>query len=133
MSDPSTTRFAPMLYIKHAEGADAIAFYIQAFGANEILRFSNDDGTVHVAELEVEGNTFHLHEETARQHELSPNTLDGTTVVIGLYTEDVDGIAASAEKAGATITTAPKDYEYGMRQAYLTDPFGHRWQIQKRI
>ena len=86
-----------------------------------------------MSELEVEGNTFHLHEETARQNELSPNTLVGTSVVIGLYTEDVDGIAASAEQAGATITTAPKDFEYGMRQAYLTDPFGHRWQIQKRI
>jgi len=122
-----------MLYIKHEEGVAAIAFYINAFGAKEIYRLNNDDGTVHVAELEIEGNTFHLHEETARQNELSPHTLQGTTVVVGLYAENVDQLAASAEKAGAVITTAPKDYEYGMRQAYLTDPFGHRWQIQKRI
>lgn len=131
MSQP--TRFAPMLYVKHEEGADAIAFYIKAFGAKEIYRFSNDDGTVHVAELEVEGNTFHLHEETARENELSPLNLKGTTVVIGLYTEHVDELFDSAIQAGATEKTAPKDYEYGMRQAYITDPFGHQWQIQKRI
>ena len=122
-----------MLYIKHEEGIEAIEFYRRAFGAKEIYRLSNEDGTVHVAELEIEGNIFHLHEEVARQNELSPETMNATTVVIGLYAEDVDGFAANAEKAGATITTPPKDYEYGMRQAYFTDPFGHRWQIQKRI
>ena len=45
--------FAPQLYIR--SGVKSIDFYIEAFGAVELRRFSNDDGTVHVAELESPG------------------------------------------------------------------------------
>jgi len=43
----STTFFAPQLYIKH--GISDISFYEKAFAAVEIRRFSNNDGSIHVA------------------------------------------------------------------------------------
>jgi PhnB protein len=38
-----------------------------------------------------------------------------------------------ALNAGAIEISAAQDYEYGYRQGILKDPFGHYWQIQKRI
>ena len=132
MNDAAThIKFAPMLYCKNV--AAAIEFYKQAFDAKEIRRFSDDDGSVHVAELTIQDAMFHLHEESKHKNELSPETLNGTSVVIGLFTDDVDAFFNAAIKAGATEVHAPQDYEYGMRQAYINDPSGHHWQIQKFI
>lgn len=46
-------------------------------------------------------------------------------VAISLRVDDVDGITAAAEKAGATVVDAPADQPWGERQAVLTDPDGH--------
>jgi len=58
-------RYAPILYLNNV--ADAIIFYQQAFNATELRRWSNDDGYVHVAELEIGNALFRLHEETVRK------------------------------------------------------------------
>jgi PhnB protein len=36
-------------------------------------------------------------------------------------------------RAGATEISPVKDYEYGYRQGMFKDPFGHYWQIQKKL
>ena len=124
--------FAPMLYMKNV--AAAIEFYKKAFGAVELRRWSNDDGSVHVAEMSLRNHLFHLHEEVSGKNELSPGTLNNaTTVVIGLFVQDVDDLTEKAVNAGATLMHPPQDFDYGYRQASITDPFGHHWQIQKKI
>jgi len=55
--------FAPQLFINN--GVKDISFYKNAFGATENLHLSNDDGSLHVAELSINGAIFHLHEITA--------------------------------------------------------------------
>lgn len=123
--------FAPQLFINN--GVKDISFYKNAFGATENLRFSNDDGSLHVAELSIEGAIFHLHEITAKSHFFSPEKYNGTTTIIGLFVSDVDKVMRSAIKAGAIETNPAKDYEYGYRQGEIKDPFGHHWLIQKKI
>ena len=59
----SNTFFAPELYINN--GVKDISFYKNAFGATENLCYTNDDGSVHVAELCINGAIFHLHEITS--------------------------------------------------------------------
>jgi PhnB protein len=124
------TFFAPELII--GNGTTDVDFYIKAFGATEIRRFSNDDGSIHVSELEINGALFHLHEVTSL-YSSSPFILAGTTVIIGLFVEDVDALVASAVEAGATLSSPAQDYFYGYRQGLIVDPHGHRWQIQQRI
>jgi PhnB protein len=126
-----TACFAPILYLHNV--ADAIEFYKKAFDAKELRRWSNDDGSVHVAEMVIEDALFHLHEEVSREAELSPKTLGGTCVILGLFVADPDKVAAKAIAAGATETTPVKDYDYGYRQGNITDPFGHHWTIEKSI
>ena len=123
--------FAPILYLNNV--ADAIEFYKKALGAKELRRWSNDDGSVHVAEMMIDDALFHLHEEVAREAELSPKTLGGTSVILGLFVAEPDEVMAKAIAGGATETNPIKDYEYGYRQGNITDPFGHHWTIEKSI
>jgi len=123
--------FAPELFIQN--GVKDISFYENAFGAKEIMRFSNDDGSLHVAELSIDGAIFHVHEITAKTYFFSPEKHNGTSIVIGLFVEDVDEVMDRAIKAGAIEIDPAQDYEYGYRQGTIKDPFGHYWQVQKKI
>ena len=127
----SKTFFAPQLFINN--GVKDISFYSKAFGATEQLHLPNDDGSIHVAELSINGAIFHLHEVTPKPYFFSPEKHNGTTTIIGLFVPDVDAMMGNAIKAGATEINPAKDYEYGYRQGEIEDPFGHHWLIQKKI
>ena len=131
MGSNSTTFFAPHLAIRVL--LPAIEFYKKAFGAVELRRFSNDDGSVHVSEMEIGGAMFHLHEETPRSKQLSPESVDAVTSLIGIFVEDPHAMVKSAEAAGGRVSSPVQDYEYGYRQGIIVDPFGHQWLIQKKI
>ena len=110
-----------------------ISFYVNALGAIEIFRFTNDDGSVHVAELEISGAIFHVHETMSWLNALEPISAKGVTTVIGLFVEDVHEVFKNAIQAGATEISPVTDHEYGYRQGLFKDPYGHYWQIQKKI
>jgi PhnB protein len=76
---------------------------------------------------------FHLHEETERVKQLSPERINATTVLLGLFIADPDAVVQQAVAAGAAIVSPIQDFEYGYRQAVIADPFVHQWIIQKRI
>lgn len=122
--------FAPQLFIDN--GISDISFYANAFGATENLCLYNDDGSIHVAELSINGSIFHIHEVT-KPYFFSPGKHQGTTTIIGLFVSDVDKTMQNAIKAGAKEISPAKDYEYGYRQGEIADPFGHIWLIQKKI
>ena len=127
----NTVNFAPQLFIPH--GITNIDFYMKAFCATAIFCFTNDDGSIHVAELSINGTIFHLHEETQRTNSFSPERNGGTTVTVGLFVPDVDAVMSSAIAAGATVLSPAQDYDYGYRQGEIRDPFGHLWMIEKKI
>lgn len=129
-NEKSSTFFAPQLMIDN--GVKDILFYADAFGATENLCFRNDDGSIHVAELSINGAIFHLHEVT-KSHFFAPGKYNGTTAIIGLFVDDVPDVMNKAIKAGATEISSTKDYEYGYRQGEIKDPFGHHWLIEKKI
>jgi PhnB protein len=124
------TFFAPQLFFTNV--AAAIEFYANAFGAVELRRWSNDDGSVHVSELAIDGAMFHLHEEVPRKNELTPETLGGISILFGLFVNDPRAVVASAIRAGARETSPVQDYDYGYTQGTVTDPFGHCWMIESR-
>jgi PhnB protein len=124
------TFFAPELYMNN--GVKDISFYKNAFGATENLCFRNDDGSIHVAELSINGAIFHLHEITSPRF-FPPDKHNGCTCCIGLFVSDVHAVMAQAITAGAIEISPATDYEYGYRQGTIKDPLGHYWQIQKKI
>ena len=121
--------FAPQLIIDN--GVTDVSFYSKAFGAVEHFVLRNDDGSVHVAEMSIDGSIFHLH-EISQDNSLSPRQADGITALIGLITNDVDGFMQRAVENGAIEKRPPRDNEY-YRQGTLIDPFGHEWLIEKKL
>ena len=126
----NSTFFAPMIYLKVV--APAIEFYKKAFDAIVLRQWNNDDGSVHVAEMSIDGALFHLHEEVTRINEMSPETLKGTCIAIGLFVDDVHALMAKAVAAGGKELDPVTDYDYEYRQGCVADPFGHHWLLEKK-
>lgn len=125
------TYFAPQLLIPR--GIRDIGFYAKGLGAEELRRWSYEDGTIHVAELSINGAMFHLHEENHSQGHFEPLSIKGNTAIIGLFVNDVDVAIHKAINSGAILISPAQDYDYGYRQGTIKDPFGHEWLIQKKI
>ena len=122
------THFAPELHIPN--GTLTIDFYTK-LGATEHFCLRNDDGSIHVAEFEINGAIFHVHE--TMHGALEPISAKGVTSIIGLFVPNVDNLMQRAIQAGAIEINPATDHDYGYRQGLFKDPFGHLWQIQKKI
>jgi len=126
------TAFAPMLIIK--DGVAAVEFYKKAFGATELHRYANDDGTIHVSELAIEGNIFLIREVNPDRGHFDATLINGTTVLVGLFVDDPHTIQQQALGAGATELQPVRDMaETDYREGSIKDPFGHTWLILKKL
>ncbi len=124
------TAITPVLTVRRA--AQAVAFYEQAFGAEEIYRNTYPDGRI-VSEMAVDGARFRVADEAPESANVSPQTLNGTTVRINLLVADPDQLAARAIANGAVEIAPIADQSYGLRQGRLADPFGHHWLIGRPL
>ena len=70
MKPSSKTAFVPQLIIAH--GTMNLDFYKNAFGAIETKHLTNDDGSIHVSEMFIDGAMFHFHEEAYDGKTFSP-------------------------------------------------------------
>jgi PhnB protein len=119
-----------MLTVKNAVAA--IEFYRDAFDAVEQARFTAPTGHV-VVEMAIDGLRFFVVDENPEAFNLSPTSLDGTTVRINLVVDDPDATAAKAVGAGASEIFPVADQPYGFRQGRVADPDSHHWLIGKRL
>lgn len=127
-SSPGKTNFVPQLIIPH--GTMDLEFYKAAFNATETKHITNDDGSIHVSEMFIDGAMFHFHEEAWNGTTFSPAAHHGVTTVIGLMVSDVDMVMAKAIAAGAQQISPATSYDYGYRQGTIVDPLGHHWLIE---
>jgi PhnB protein len=126
----TASSLTPMLTVENAVAA--IDFYRDAFDAVEQRRFTAPTGHV-VAELAIDGLRFFVVDENPEAFNLSPTSLDGTTVRINLIVEDPEATAARAVRAGASEIFPVADQPYGFRQGRVADPYGHHWLIGKPL
>ena len=126
----SASSLTPMLTVGSAMAA--VDFYRDAFGAVERERFTAPSGHV-VAELAIDGLRFFVVDENPDAFNLSPRSLDGTTVRLNLIVEDPDAAAARAIAAGAREIFPVADQPYGFRQGRVADPDGHHWLIGRPL
>lgn len=123
--------FTPQLFIP--KGTFDVSFYINAFGAALKQKWTNEDGSIHVAAFTIGELIFYLHEDNKPAEVCNPQRLNGTTVIIGLVVSDPDELAERAIAAGAVIIEPLQNFDYGLRQGKIKDPFGHVWMIQGAI
>lgn len=131
-SNNSPEKFQLSFELHFPHGLREIPFYTEALGATETQRFCNDDGSLHVLELSLNGIVFHLHEDNG-DHRLTPPQVKGVTATLEIWTPEPDVLYARAIAAGAVPLSPMQDYEYGYRQGEFQDPIGHRWIVQCRI
>ena len=116
-------------YLVVDDGARAIEFYEQAFGAKGVMRMPGPDGKVSHAEVKIGDSIIMLGPSQASTGVRSPESLGGSTVSIFLYLEDVDSTFKKALSAGAKEAQPLADQLWGDRYGRLTDLFGHSWSL----
>jgi PhnB protein len=120
-------------YLVVSDGAQALEFYKQAFGATELLRLADPDGRIAHAEFRIGDSSIMLGGEAPEYGRRGPQSLGGTPVRVHLYVDDVDSLAAKATAAGAKVLRPVQDQFYGDRTGQFQDPFGHVWIISTHI
>lgn len=122
--------FLPTLSVRH--GAAAVEFYKKAFNAEVAFCLTDPDGGV-VAELSIQGVRFLVADESPEHGNFSPETLGGSTIRMGLVVSDPDAVAKQAIAAGAEEIYPVADQDYGYRLGRVKDPFGHHWEICRKL
>lgn len=114
--------------------ADAIDFYVEAFGAEELgPRMTGPDGTIAHAEIRIGDSVVMLADMWPDGPVQSPTTLRGSTAAMFIYTDDVDGLWERAVAAGAEVVFPLELQFYGDRAGRLRDPFGHTWGLAQQV
>jgi PhnB protein len=109
--------------------ADAIVFYKQAFGAEELMRIPGENGRLMHAAISIDGAMLMLVDENKDWGIQSPLSLGGTPVTLHLNVPNADAAIERAAAAGATVTMPAHDAFWGDRYGQVKDPFGHSWSI----
>jgi len=122
-----TGGIAPHLTIREGEGSNAVEFYKQAFGAEELGRHLAEDGKrlMH-AHLLINGGHLMLNDDFP---EWTGGVAAPAAVTIHIQTDDADQWWERAVAAGAAVRMPLADQFWGARYGQLDDPFGHRWSI----
>lgn len=130
MTSALYTTLTPRLVVDNA--ADAVAFYIEVFGAVPGMKIEDADGKVLHAELDVAGLRMSITEADGSLNR-SPGMLGGSPVILTLMVDDPDDIEQKVRSAGGTVIIEVADRYYGMRDGRFADPSGHVWLVTKMV
>lgn len=126
-SDGSIQINEVFIYLCVTDPEAAIHFYAEVFGAEELFRLTDAGGNIAHAEIKVGPAVIMIAGEYPDHNIRSPEFYGGAGFRIHLHVNDVDYLAARAQKAGAKILMEPSDQPHGERQCRICDPFGHEW------
>lgn len=119
----------PEIYYRSAD--DAIPWLNRSFGFEVRYVVPEDDGTVHIAQLQL-GNAYVM-VRSERNRSLSPVTAGAATHRLMVIVDDVDAHHKRAVAQGVEITSAPTDQEYGEREYGAIDLDGNPWTFAQHI
>jgi PhnB protein len=114
-----------MPWIISRDTAKLLDFMKQAFGAQELSRASNADGTIGHAEARIGDSIVGAF-----------GTREGwpdTPCFLRLYVEDADAVYQQALSAGAISVTEMTSLFWGDRGGRVRDPLGNIWWIQTHV
>jgi uncharacterized glyoxalase superfamily protein PhnB len=119
-------RVTPVLTVSDVRAA--VAWYSDVYGFVEHVRI----GEGHRAQLGMpDAPAAELVVAEVRPGRRTPEQTVSHQVM--LKVADVDAVVARAVAMGAHLVDPPHDWEYGERQACVTDPFGHQWVLNQTV
>ena len=119
------------VWLNVRESAKAFEFYKAAFGAKEIFTLESEDKGV-LARFSIGSSEFWMSDESPEHGNTSPQTIGGCSVRLILTVPDPDAAFAQAIAAGATLV-CPMTDDHGWRVGRVVDPFGHIWEIARKV
>jgi len=120
----------PYLAVGGGRAQEAIAWYGKVFGATVNGDPYIEGDHVGHAELQIGAGVIYISDEAPHLGVVGPR--DGNDVSLMLPVTDADATLAAALAAGAHTNREVYD-AYGQRNAWLVDPFGHRWGLNSPL
>ena len=114
-----------MPWIISRDTARLLAFLKHAFGAQELSRLSNADGTITHAEARIGDSIVGAFDTREGWPE--------TPCFLRLYVEDADAVYQQALAAGAVSVTEMTSLVWGERGGRVRDRLGNIWWIQTHV
>ena len=115
------------------DAAEALAFYKQAFGAEELFRMPSPDGGVAHAEFMIGSTQIYISDEYPDYHAFAMPEDATASCLFSIQIDDCDTAYQRAVEAGAATLSEPADRFWGTRSAVIRDPFGYRWSLNQII
>jgi PhnB protein len=112
-------------WICSRDTAKLLDFMKQAFGAEELGRVYNEDGTIGHAEAKI-GDSIVMGFDAKEEWPDTP-------CFLRLYVPDGDAVYQRALSAGATSVTEITSMFWGDRGSRVRDPFGNVWWITTHV
>jgi uncharacterized glyoxalase superfamily protein PhnB len=125
-------RSAAIPYLAVADARAALIWYADVFGAQVLGEpIVMPDGRIGHAELSVAGGLIYLADAHPEIGVTAPRPGEAA-VSLMLPVDDADAVRTRAIAAGASGDREPYD-GYGTRNAWIVDPFGHRWGLSSPL
>jgi PhnB protein len=125
------TSIWPQLSVRR--GREAVAWYIDAFGAAEDYRVGGTDEMPEVvSQLSIGDAVFWVSDESQDNENFSPESLGGGTTRMALVVDDPRAVMARAVEAGGR-EVYPAAEKHGWLLGRIEDPFGHHWEVGKPL
>ena len=123
----------PYLIISNGKASQALNWYKDVLGAEEVMRMPAPDDRIGHAEIKIGDSFIMMADEYPEMGYRGPEALGGSPGLIMIYVPDADSVYHKAVARGAQIKQELKDQFYGDRSGTITDPFGHSWTIATHI
>ena len=112
-------------WIISRDTARLIDFVSAAFGAEELARVENGDGSIGHAEVRIGDSVVLMFD--------SRDSWPETPAFLRLYVDDADAVCERAINAGAVSVTEVTELFFGDRVGRVRDPLGNVWWIQAHV
>jgi len=122
-------------YLIVKDARQALDFYRDAFGGEELLCLAGPDGEgVLHCEMRIGNSVVMIADESVGSTSArAPESLGATSVTLHLYVDDVDTLFHQAVENGCKVAMPLYDAFWGDRYGKVTDPFGHEWSMSTRV
>ena len=125
------TDFALHLVVEDVPAA--MEFYERAFGARVTRVLHLPDGSIAIAELDIEGLQVALAAPVPGTTLATPRSTATSVAAYRFAVPDADAAMDRATSAGATVHSPVHDAFWGVRTGDVLDPSGHRWAFDQRL
>ena len=111
----------------------AMDFYERALGARVTRLLHLPDGSIAIADLDIEGLPVALAAPVPGTSLATPRSTATSVAAYRFTVPDADAAMDRAASAGATVHSPVQDAFWGVRTGEILDPSGHRWAFDQRL